>query len=90
MALAAPVLKTLNASRSSRHPSRNRILCENGTPSRPIVDHVAVHPVPVVGVTLMTADEVAEVLGMPRSSVYEYILRAERTLPSIAVGAPRF
>ena len=38
---------------------------------------------------LLTADEVAALLAIPRSSVYEYTRRQHRRLPSIAVGRHR-
>jgi len=36
--------------------------------------------------TLMTAEEVARLLNVPRSSVYEYARRQTNPLPSIAIG----
>jgi excisionase family DNA binding protein len=49
--------------------------------------------VPHVSVTLneplMTADQVARLLAVPRSSVYEYARRQDRPLPSITVGRHR-
>jgi excisionase family DNA binding protein len=48
---------------------------------------------PVVGVhldePLLTADQVARLLAVPRSSVYEYARRRHGRLPSIAVGRHR-
>jgi excisionase family DNA binding protein len=38
---------------------------------------------------LLTAEEVARLLAVPRSSVYEYARRLHRPLPSIAVGRHR-
>jgi excisionase family DNA binding protein len=38
---------------------------------------------------LLTADQVAALLVVPRSSVYEYARRRHRPLPSIAVGRHR-
>jgi excisionase family DNA binding protein len=38
---------------------------------------------------LLTADQVAALLAVPRSSVYEYARRRHRPLPSIAVGRHR-
>jgi excisionase family DNA binding protein len=38
---------------------------------------------------LLTADQVAELLAVPRSSVYEYARRLHRPLPSISVGRHR-
>lgn len=38
---------------------------------------------------LLTADQVAELLAVPRSSVYEYARRRRRPLPSIEVGRHR-
>ena len=38
---------------------------------------------------LLTADQVAELLAVPRSSVYEYARRLVRPLPSIEVGRHR-
>jgi excisionase family DNA binding protein len=58
-----------------------------------MIDDVEVHPVPVVGITLdeplMTADQVAALLAVPRSSVYEYARRRIRPLPSLTVGRHR-
>ena len=48
---------------------------------------------PTVGVhldePLMTADQVAALLAVPRSSVYEYARRRHGRLPSIVVGRHR-
>ena len=48
---------------------------------------------PTVGVQLdeplMTADQVAALLAVPRSSVYEYARRRHGPLPSIVVGRHR-
>jgi excisionase family DNA binding protein len=38
---------------------------------------------------LLTADDVAELLSIPRSSVYEYTRRQHNPLPSIPVGRHR-
>jgi excisionase family DNA binding protein len=38
---------------------------------------------------LLTADQVAALLGVPRSSVYEYARRAHRPMPSVQVGRHR-
>jgi len=38
---------------------------------------------------LLTADQVATLLGVPRSSVYEYARRRRDPLPSIEVGRHR-
>jgi excisionase family DNA binding protein len=38
---------------------------------------------------LLTADDVAELLSIPRSSVYEYTRRQHNALPSIPVGRHR-
>ncbi|QEC47300.1 helix-turn-helix domain-containing protein [Baekduia soli] len=38
---------------------------------------------------LLTADQVADLLAVPRSSVYEYARRAHNPLPSIGVGRHR-
>ena len=50
-------------------------------------------PVPVVGVQLeeplLTADDVARLLSVPRSSVYEYARRQHRPLPSMSIGRHR-
>ncbi|WP_205695657.1 helix-turn-helix domain-containing protein [Conexibacter sp. SYSU D00693] len=50
-------------------------------------------PAPVVGVhldePLLTADDVAGLLRVPRSSVYEYARRRRDPLPSVAVGRHR-
>jgi excisionase family DNA binding protein len=38
---------------------------------------------------LLTAEQVAELLSIPRSSVYEYARRLHEPLPSIRVGRHR-
>jgi excisionase family DNA binding protein len=38
---------------------------------------------------LLTADQVADLLAIPRSSVYEYARRLNEPLPSIRVGRHR-
>ncbi|UTI63364.1 helix-turn-helix domain-containing protein [Paraconexibacter antarcticus] len=38
---------------------------------------------------LLTAEEVAGLLSVPRSSVYEYARRQHRPLPSIGIGRHR-
>ena len=38
---------------------------------------------------LLTAGQVADLLAVPRSSVYEYARRQHGTLPSIAIGRHR-
>jgi excisionase family DNA binding protein len=38
---------------------------------------------------LLTAEDVAELLAIPRSSVYEYARRQHNPLPSIPVGRHR-
>jgi excisionase family DNA binding protein len=38
---------------------------------------------------LLTADDVAELLSIPRSSVYEYTRRQRNPLPSIPIGRHR-
>jgi excisionase family DNA binding protein len=38
---------------------------------------------------LLTAGEVADLLSVPRSSVYEYARRQHRPLPSIGIGRHR-
>lgn len=38
---------------------------------------------------LLTAGQVAELLAVPRSSVYEYARRLHEPLPSIAIGRHR-
>jgi len=38
---------------------------------------------------LLTARQVAELLGVPRSSIHEYARRLHAPLPSIAVGRHR-
>ena len=56
-------------------------------------EQIQVPPVPSVGVVLdeplLTADQVAQLLAVPRSSVYEYARRRELPLPSITVGRHR-
>ena len=56
-------------------------------------DPVEPTEVPLVGVDLreplMTADDVATLLAVPRSSVYEYARRRVRPLPSISIGRHR-
>jgi excisionase family DNA binding protein len=48
---------------------------------------------PIVGVNLdeplLTADQVARLLAVPRSSVYEYARRRHGPLPSVVVGRHR-
>lgn len=46
-------------------------------------------PTPGPGDRLLTADEVAELLAIPRSSVYEYARRRVGQLPSISIGRHR-
>jgi excisionase family DNA binding protein len=38
---------------------------------------------------LLTADQVAALLGVPRSSVYEYARRTHGRLPSVHIGRHR-
>ena len=38
---------------------------------------------------LLTAEEVARLLRVPRSSVYEYARRRQRPLPFVAIGRHR-
>jgi len=38
---------------------------------------------------LLTADDVARLLRVPRSSVYEYARRRHRALPSVPIGRHR-
>ncbi len=38
---------------------------------------------------LLTADDVAKLLRVPRSSVYEYARRPHRALPSVPIGRHR-
>jgi excisionase family DNA binding protein len=49
--------------------------------------------IPAVGVALdeplLTAEDVARLLAVPRSSVYEYARRQHSPLPSITVGRHR-
>ncbi len=49
--------------------------------------------VPVVGVELdeplLTASQIAVLLAVPRSSVYEYARRQHRPLPSVMIGRHR-
>jgi excisionase family DNA binding protein len=52
-------------------------------PTEPIAVDVDLHE------PLLTADQVAELLAVPRSSVYEYARRLHRPLPSISVGRHR-
>jgi excisionase family DNA binding protein len=51
------------------------------------------HDVPVVGVELdqplLTASQIARLLAVPRSSVYEYARRRHRPLPSVIIGRHR-
>jgi excisionase family DNA binding protein len=35
---------------------------------------------------LLTADQVSRLLGVPRSSIYEYARRGEDPLPAVRVG----
>ena len=43
-------------------------------------------PQPTLAEPLLTADDVARLLGIPRSSVYEYARRAQDALPAVRVG----
>ena len=38
---------------------------------------------------LLTADQVAELLGVPRSSIHEYARRLHGPLPSVSIGRHR-
>jgi len=42
-----------------------------------------------LGEPLLTADDVAQLLAVPRSTVYEYARRLHGRLPSISVGRHR-
>jgi excisionase family DNA binding protein len=44
---------------------------------------------PALAEPLLTAGDVAELLRVPRSSVYEYARRRHRPLPSVAIGRHR-
>ena len=44
---------------------------------------------PALGRPLMTAAEVATLLGIPRSSVYDYARRENEPLPSLQIGRHR-
>jgi len=46
-------------------------------------------PAVVLAERLLTADDVAGLLSVPRSTVYEYARRQHRRLPSIPVGRHR-
>jgi excisionase family DNA binding protein len=58
-----------------------------------VLHHNALSEEIAVGVELdeplLTADQVANLLAVPRSSVYEYARRLVRPLPSIEVGRHR-
>jgi excisionase family DNA binding protein len=41
---------------------------------------------PALAEPLLTADEVSQLLGIPRSSVYGYARRARDPLPAVRVG----
>jgi excisionase family DNA binding protein len=41
---------------------------------------------PTLAEPLLTADQVSRLLGIPRSSVYEYARRAHDPLPAVRVG----
>jgi excisionase family DNA binding protein len=43
-------------------------------------------PSPTLAEPLLTADQVSRLLGVPRSSVYEYARRARDPLPSLRIG----
>ena len=43
----------------------------------------------VLAEPLLTADDVAQLLAVPRSTIYEYARRRRNGLPSIAVGRHR-
>ena len=59
-------------------------------PSKCDMDDLVGLETPLVGVhldePLLTADQVARLLAVPRSSVYEYARRRHGRLPSIVVG----
>ncbi len=44
---------------------------------------------PLLGQPLLTALEVAGLLGIPRSSVYDYARREHEPLPSVQIGRHR-
>jgi excisionase family DNA binding protein len=54
---------------------------------------VAIEPAPPSSVRLaaplLTADDLAELLSVPRSSVYEYARRRHDPLPSLLIGRHR-
>ncbi len=52
------------------------------------MDHLTLHE-PHLDEPLLTADQVAVLLAVPRSSVYEYARRTQGALPSIRVGRHR-
>jgi excisionase family DNA binding protein len=45
-----------------------------------------VQPVTTLAEPLLTADQVARLLGVPRTSVYEYARRSRDPLPAVRVG----
>ena len=44
------------------------------------------HPPVSLDESLLTADQVAELLAVPRSSVYDYARRRHQPLPAITIG----
>ena len=50
------------------------------------IDHPPAIP---LAAPLLTADEVATLLAVPRSSVYEYARRHRHPLPSVQIGRHR-
>jgi excisionase family DNA binding protein len=44
---------------------------------------------PLLGQPLLTANEVAQLLGVPRSSIYDYARREHAPLPSVHIGRHR-
>ena len=46
-------------------------------------------PAVVLATPLLTADDVAALLSLPRSSVYEYARRRHDPLPSVLIGRHR-
>lgn len=91
MALGSPAPPAGPASRSIPTSARP----EPGTTARralPNMDASGQTDAPIdvqIAEPLLTAGQVAELLAVPRSSVYEYARRLHDPLPSIAVGRHR-
>jgi excisionase family DNA binding protein len=74
--MAFPVRLSAAAAVPAVSPRPNRML-------RVVADQV---PPLTLAEPLLTADQVSRLLGIPRSSVYEYARRAHDPLPAVRVG----